>query len=129
MGVIAGNLRTDHIANAQTSRGNMKRLLVAVVCGSITLVIFVAASNPNPASCRDALDQYRSANSDLTDALRTYASCIADSEGHERCAREFLILKTKQEDFESAVNVISAKRALVYQLDGFFSGHYQSECP
>jgi integrase len=36
--------------------------------------------------CQDALDQYRSARSSVLDAIKTYASCIKDSDGHDDCS-------------------------------------------
>jgi len=107
----------------------MKRFFAAIACGITLLVISIAGSDADPESCQLAMDQYRSAKSDVTDALGRLASCIADTDAHEDCHREFVLLGFKQEDFESTVAVIMRKRALAYHLDGLFSGHYESKCP
>jgi hypothetical protein len=40
---------------------------------------------------------------EVSDALRHYARCISDSQGHDDCSTEFSSLKSAQDDFESAV--------------------------
>jgi hypothetical protein len=61
--------------------------------------------------CRDAISSFRSARSDVATAVRTYATCIADSDGHDDCSSEFSTLQSAHDDFESAV------------------ASYQSDCP
>jgi hypothetical protein len=111
----------------------MNRVLVAIGSGLTlfalsVLFISVERSNADPESCRHAVDKYRSAKTDVTEALGRYADCIADRDGREDCHREFVLFGRKQDDLESAVGVLSRKRAMEYHLDGFFSGHYKSEC-
>jgi hypothetical protein len=74
----------------------------------LTAVLILASSirlaAASPESCRDAIDAYNSASSDVPGALRTYASCIASSRGHDDCSSEFSTLSSAQDDFESAVS-------------------------
>ena len=55
-------------------------------------------------SCRTALDRYRPAKIDVFDAIKTCASCVKDSDGHDDCSSEFSRLQSEQDDFESAVS-------------------------
>jgi hypothetical protein len=77
------------------------RSLLAVV---LMLACSVRVAAASPESCREAADAYRSAVSDVSDALRIYASCISSSGGHDDCSSEFSILSSAQDDFESAVS-------------------------
>lgn len=61
--------------------------------------------------CREAISNFRSARSDVADAVRRYASCIAGSDGHDDCSSEFSSLRSAQDDFESA------------------TASYESDCP
>ena len=67
-------------------------------------VASVASADADPDSCRDAIDQYKSAKSDVADALRSYASCLSGSDGHDDCSSEFSSLQSAQDDFEAAVS-------------------------
>ena len=58
----------------------------------------------DPESCRDALDQYKAAKSELSGAIRTYASCVSGNDGHDDCSSEFMSLQSDQSAFESAVS-------------------------
>ena len=49
----------------------MRRVLATITCG-IMLAVLAAATNAEPESCRDALDQYKSAKSEVSDALTGY---------------------------------------------------------
>ena len=62
----------------------------------------IAAADPN--ECREAVDHYNSALSDVSTALRQYTSCLADSRGHDDCSTEFQQLQSAQDDFETAVS-------------------------
>jgi hypothetical protein len=64
----------------------------------------VRESSADSEECRNAVDQYNSAKSEVSDALRTYASCISDSRGHDDCSSEFSKLQSVHDDFESAVS-------------------------
>ena len=81
----------------------MRRVLAIITC-AITLGIFAAAANADPESCHDALDQYKSAKSDVSEALAKYTSCIAHNDGHDDCSSEFSELQSAQDDFSSAVS-------------------------
>jgi hypothetical protein len=61
-------------------------------------------ASANPEECRDAIDSYRSAKSDISDALRRYARCISSSDGRDDCSSEFSALRSAQDDFETAVS-------------------------
>jgi hypothetical protein len=66
--------------------------------------LIVTGTRADTAACKDAIDQYNSARSDIADTLKRYASCVASSDGHDDCSSEFRRLKSAQDDFESAVS-------------------------
>lgn len=82
----------------------MKRFSIATAGGVAFLVISVVGTNADPESCRDALDQYKSAKSDVESALSDYTNCIHGTDGHDDCSSEFSTLQSAQDDFESAVS-------------------------
>jgi len=82
----------------------MKRFLVTATSGLAFLLFFVIATIADPESCRDALDQYKSAKSDVGGALIDYTNCIRSTDGHDDCSGEFSTLHSAQDDFESAVS-------------------------
>jgi len=77
--------------------------LYAVICG-LALAIASSVAAADPSECREAINAYDSARSDVSDALRAYAHCIADSQGHDDCSSEFSRLHSAHDDFESAVS-------------------------
>lgn len=79
----------------------MVKRLGIIVC-ALTLISIPSAS-ASPEDCRAAIDRYNSAISDVSDALRSYASCVSNSSGHDDCSSEFSRLRSAQDDFESAV--------------------------
>jgi hypothetical protein len=58
----------------------------------------------DPESCREAVEGYNSARREVSDVLRSYASCVSGSQGRDDCSSEFSQLSSAQEDFESAVS-------------------------
>jgi len=84
--------------------GALIRCVSVIVCVLTLTLLFHEAAITSPASCREALDQYQSAKSDASDALRAYATCVSDSKGHDDCSSEFSTLHSAQDDFESAVS-------------------------
>jgi hypothetical protein len=82
----------------------MKRYFVATIWAIALFLISAVGTKADPEGCRDAVDQYRSAKSDVSDALRGYATCISGSDGHDDCSSEFSSLHSAQDDFESAVS-------------------------
>lgn len=42
--------------------------------------------------------------SDIADAIKSYADCVAGSDGHDDCSSEFETLKSAQDDLELAVS-------------------------
>jgi hypothetical protein len=75
------------------------KILACVVCLIASMSMSIAA----PEECREAVDQYKTAISELKDALRTYTICVSDNRGRDDCSSEFLTLQLAQGDFESAV--------------------------
>ena len=71
--------------------------------GSI-LLLAAGSASADPETCREALDQYRSAKSDVESALAIYRSCVDGGDGHDDCSSEFSSLQSAQDDFESAVS-------------------------
>jgi hypothetical protein len=68
------------------------------------LALSIRLVGAGPSECREAVDEYKSAKSDVADALRRYADCVSTSDGHEDCSVEFSTLHSAQDDFESAVS-------------------------
>jgi hypothetical protein len=89
----------------------MKTRTKTIGASIVILAISAFAANADPAECRQAIHEYNSAMAEVSDALRHYAGCISDSQGHDDCSTEFSSLKSAQDDFESAVS------------------DYESECP
>jgi hypothetical protein len=70
----------------------------------IMLPSSIQTAYANPEECRDAIDRYKSAVDDISQALKRYASCVQDSNGRDDCSSEFRRLRNAQNDFESAVS-------------------------
>jgi hypothetical protein len=70
----------------------------------LSLSVNLAFAQRNTSGCRDAIDQYNSAVSDISSYLRRYANCVSGSQGRDDCYSEFRRLKSAQDDFESAVS-------------------------
>lgn len=81
----------------------MRIRATAMACG-IFLALCGNVARSDTDECRDALDHYNAARSDVTSALRQYGRCVSDSKGREDCASEFSTLHSAQDDFESAVS-------------------------
>jgi|GEM_PF-2205070 len=58
----------------------------------------------NPLECESASQSLRETQSDLNDALKSYANCLANSNGYEVCASEFSHLSSAQNNFKTAVS-------------------------
>ena len=41
-----------------------------------------ASATADPEGCREAVDQFKSARSEVADGIRAFASCISSSDGH-----------------------------------------------
>jgi hypothetical protein len=80
----------------------MRIWATALICGFLALCGNAVRSDTD--ECRDALDHYNSARSDVSGALRRYGACVSDSKGHDDCSSEFSTLHSAQDDFESAVS-------------------------
>jgi len=68
------------------------------------LILSASTARSGTDECAEALDKYNSVLPDIAHALRGYATCVSDSEGHDDCAADFSTLKSAQDDFESAVS-------------------------
>ncbi len=77
---------------------------IMIALGLAVTVCCVRNSRADPEECQDAISEYNSAVSDITTALRRYASCISGSQGREDCSGEFRRLRSAQGDFENAVS-------------------------
>ena len=85
----------------------------ARVLAAAGILVVMCLAHPvwaGPTECQDALTEYKSAREDISTALRSYASCLSNDDGHDDCASEFSTLQSAQSDFETAVS------------------NYQSEC-
>ena len=87
------------------------RIWATVMACGIVLALCGNAARSDTDECRDALDHYNSAKSDVSSALRHYGRCVTDSKGHEDCSSEFSTLHSAQDDFESAVSEYQDKCA------------------
>jgi hypothetical protein len=86
-------------------KGAVMRMWFAGLVAVALLFAFTVATSADLEECREALNQLQSTKSDLADALRSYASCLQDTDGHDDCSSEFSTLKSAKDDFESAVSV------------------------
>jgi hypothetical protein len=82
----------------------MVKLIGVTAFTAILLVGISHHVNADPEDCRNAVDEYNSAASDIDDALRAYAQCVSGSDGHDDCSAEFSNLQSAQDDFETAVS-------------------------
>jgi hypothetical protein len=80
------------------------RMIPRVTLIAGVLVGLAGAARADPAGCRAAIDQYNSATSDISSALRRCAACVSGSQGRDDCSSEFRRLRSAQSDFESAVS-------------------------
>lgn len=98
-------MANDGISRAHPKENHMRKLLVsAFFAAFVTLPSSIPVALAGPDECREAIDAYKSAVDDISQALRRYANCIADSKGHDDCSSEFRRLRSDQDDFETAVS-------------------------
>lgn len=88
---------------SETMRLCARAALVFLAVGAACFVP-VRPGRADVEECGEAVAQYNVALSDLENALRRYARCVADSRGHDDCSVEFSQLQSAQDDFESAVS-------------------------
>ena len=69
-------------------------LLVACAC---------SLAQADDETCRAATEQYQSVLDEVSDAIRSYATCVYDAQGGDTCAQEFTDLEAAQAHFEAAV--------------------------
>ena len=78
--------------------------LIGVVC----LVLALAGATAALADeCGDAVRDYNSVLSRLTDAMERFSTCVADSKGLKDCAKEFGQLHSLHRQFSSVVAIYS----------------------
>jgi hypothetical protein len=75
-----------------------------ILLGCGLAIVPISGGRAGVAECGDAVEEYNSALSELESALRSYARCVSDSQGHDDCSLEFSTLQSAQDDFESAVS-------------------------
>jgi hypothetical protein len=90
--------------NVKGDKMRTQRIFLTIVCGVAFSTTAMIGTKADPEECREAISQYNSAKSDIADALKRYASCVSDSDGHDDCSSEFSTLRSAQDDFESAVS-------------------------
>lgn len=77
---------------------------VIKIFGFSVALLSAAPALAGPNECKEAVDKYNQASTDISDYLRRYSSCVASSQGHDDCSSEFRRLKSAQDDFETAVS-------------------------
>jgi uncharacterized protein YfcZ (UPF0381/DUF406 family) len=82
----------------------MKPIRWIILLAILAAVFAIIEVRADPDDCREAVDQFKSARSEVSDALQSYASCVSGSDGHEDCSSEFSTVNSTQSDFESAVS-------------------------
>jgi hypothetical protein len=76
-------------ATVQRSCAHMiPRLRIALVAIAVICMV-VSVARADPAECREAVDRYNEATSEVADALRAYSRCVSDRRGHDDCSSEF----------------------------------------
>ena len=84
----------------------MRALTVSVALA--TLSLGSAAPAQDREECASAVDEYKSAVSNIDYTLKRYVRCVGASAGRDDCSTEFRRLKGEQDSFESAVSDIEA---------------------
>jgi hypothetical protein len=75
---------------------------------ALTLIIsLMSAQIASADECGDAVRDYNSVLSKLTDALEQFSTCVADSKGHHDCTKEFGQLRSAHRQFASVVAIYS----------------------
>jgi hypothetical protein len=81
---------------------------IRIRVGAIVLfggtLCFNFPSVASPTECQEAISDFKSARSDISTALQTYASCVSSADGHDDCSSEFETLKSAQDELEDAVS-------------------------
>jgi hypothetical protein len=80
------------------------QLLPVAGCILALLVLGSSVARADPEECREAIDRYNRALSDVSDGVRSYTGCVSVSRAHDDCSSEFLQLHSAQDDFETAVS-------------------------
>lgn len=79
----------------------------------LSLFVLISFAGPpafaGPDECKEAVDKYNTAISEIEGYLRRYTNCVAGSQGRDDCSFEFRRLKSSQDDFETAVSEYSSE--------------------
>jgi hypothetical protein len=81
-----------------------RAFIVLIALGTALAVCYVRTSRASPSECQEAITDYKSARSDISNALQLYANCVSSGDGHDDCSSEFHTLQSAQNDFEDAVS-------------------------
>ncbi|MFC0588291.1 hypothetical protein ACFFF7_02580 [Novosphingobium aquiterrae] len=81
----------------------MKKAIAIMV-----LIVALAPAQAKATECKDAVESYNSALSEVSYTLKRYANCVSASAGQDDCSTEFRRLKYAQANLESAVMEISS---------------------
>jgi hypothetical protein len=68
------------------------------------VIALLAAPLARADECGDAVLNYNFYLPRLNDAIQRFSTCVADSLGKDRCAKEFAALQAAYKDFASAVS-------------------------
>lgn len=82
----------------------VRYFILSAICTGVLVTGGVSKTAADPKECRNAVDEYRSARSDIRSNLKLYALCVDGNEGHDDCSVEFSNLQSAQNDFESAIS-------------------------
>jgi hypothetical protein len=100
----SSRLGQSTIAGGERPILHMNRRAKTTIWGVAFIAISASEIYADPEQCREAADAYKSAVSEVSDALRSYSNCISGSRGHDDCSSEFSTLQSAQDEFESAVS-------------------------
>jgi hypothetical protein len=69
----------------------------------LVVLALLAAPDADKAECGNLADRYSAAVSQVVDALRNYAKCVAASDKRDDCAAQIQALDDAHDDFADAV--------------------------
>lgn len=69
----------------------------------MVVLALLAAPDADKADCGNLADRYTAAVSEVVDALRSYAKCVAMSDRRDDCAAQMQALDNAHDDFADAV--------------------------
>ena len=72
--------------------------------GGLVALALLTVPNADKIDCSNVADRYRAAVTQIVDALRSYAKCVASSDKRDDCAAEMQALDNAHDDFADAVD-------------------------